>query len=223
MQTTRRTADPAPQFVPAPSAPSARRCAFARTALAIGPLPPPAVAAPGSVHHRRRPARALPRLACGLLLVAACAVAAAPAVAAPDAAPAQQPHGDAPACAPRAGPSLLAPAEGATLLAPADGATLHGAGARFAWSRDAAPRRRLQVARDDAFEDLVVDRGIDAGDPGEAIVALPPGDYRWRSVAERPGAAMPGGDGACAEVRRFTLRPFPAAPRPSRRSCATVP
>lgn len=97
-----------------------------------------------------------------------------------------------------------------SLSAPADGASLHGAGARFAWMRSAGLRYRLQVARDDAFADLAVDRaGIDTD---EVIVALPPGDYRWRIASALPAAGATAGAGPSSEVRRFTLRAMPSSP-----------
>ncbi len=155
-----------------------------------------------------RPVRAfLP----SLLSLAAAAVAAQPALG---------PHGpaggaDAAGAADRgASMPAAAPAERAApaVLAPADGASLHGAGARFAWLGSAGWRYRLQVARDAAFADLVVDRdGLDAVG---AIVALPPGDYRWRVAGLPPAEGATAGAAPYGDVRRFTLRPVPASPLP---------
>ena len=162
--------------------------------------------------HRRlgRSARSLPRLASGLLLSALSLVAAALA-AEPVARPQGSTSGNDPVGASAEGSSALAASPATSLLsAPADGASLHGAGARFAWMRSAGLRYRLQVARDDAFTDLAVDlAGLDSD---EAIVALPPGEYRWRIASMEPAAGATAGAGPYSEVRRFTLRPMPSSP-----------
>ena len=156
--------------------------------------------------------RPIPGLVLSSLCLAAAAIAAQPAVAPRGHAGGGDPVGakaDVGRSMPAAAPSSqVAPSP----LRPADGESLHGVGMRFAWQRSAGLRYRLQVARDAAFTDLVVDR--DGFDAGEAIVALSPGDYHWRVAALQPAEGATPDTGPYSDVRRFVLRPVPASPAP---------
>lgn len=105
--------------------------------------------------------------------------------------------------------SLQARPEPPFIQAPAAAATLYGESVEWAWSRNtAAPAVRLQVARDEAFSDLVLQPT-----PVEASsyrAPLPPGVYHWRVASVAGERAGPFGD-----PQRFELKPPPPAPPPA--------
>ena len=105
--------------------------------------------------------------------------------------------------------SLKARPEPPLLLQPAPGARLIG-DVDFRWA--ANPEARLywlQVARDAAFTDLVVDRP-DLADPNASAERLAPGHYHWRVTSLRnPQDTGPPGDAS-----RFELRPTPPVAAP---------
>ena len=96
------------------------------------------------------------------------------------------------------------------IQAPAPAAVSYSGGIALAWTRNtAAPDVRLQVARDPAFKDLVLQPPPLAA-PGYEL-RLPDGVYHWRIASvEAGGRAGPFGDAST-----FELRPPPPAPPPA--------
>lgn len=78
----------------------------------------------------------------------------------------------------------------------------------FAWAQnEGAPRVRLQVAQDEAFQKLVDDRdNLDAADLHTEIAQ--PGIYYWRLASVRAS----GDHGPFGDPQRFELRPLPEPP-----------
>jgi hypothetical protein len=78
----------------------------------------------------------------------------------------------------------------------------------FAWApNEGAPRVRLQVAQDEAFQKLVDDRdNLDAADLHTEIAQ--PGIYYWRLASVRAS----GDHGPFGDPQRFELRPLPEPP-----------
>lgn len=96
------------------------------------------------------------------------------------------------------------------IQSPAEGAVSYNGGMALAWSRNtAAPRVRLQIARDAGFKDLALQPPpIDAATHD---AKLPDGVYHWRIASvEAGGRAGPFGD-----VQRFEIKPPPPAPPPA--------
>lgn len=78
------------------------------------------------------------------------------------------------------------------------------------WTRNtAAPRARLQVARDAAFRDVVLD--TPPVDGNGTKLDLPYGEYHWR-IASVEAA---GRSGPFSDAQRFILAPPPPAPPPA--------
>lgn len=78
------------------------------------------------------------------------------------------------------------------------------------WARNtAAPRVRLQVARDAAFRDVVLDTPP-LDDNGNQL-DLPYGEYHWRIAAVEAGGRV----GPFSDAQRFFLVPPPPAPPPA--------
>ncbi|MCE4539503.1 FecR domain-containing protein [Pelomonas sp. P7] len=96
------------------------------------------------------------------------------------------------------------------MQAPPPEAVSYSGGMAFAWTRNtAAPDVRLQIARDPAFQDLVLQPPPIAAAGFEA--RLPDGGYHWRIAAvDASGRAGPFGD-----AQRFEIRPPPPAPPPA--------
>jgi hypothetical protein len=96
------------------------------------------------------------------------------------------------------------------IQAPAPGAISYTGSMALAWTRNtAAPDVRLQIARDAAFKDLVLQPPPIAAAGFEA--RLPDGRYHWRIAAvEAGGRAGPFGD-----AQSFELQPPPPAPPPA--------
>jgi hypothetical protein len=100
------------------------------------------------------------------------------------------------------------------IQAPADGAVSHGDAVAFAWTRNtAAPDVRLQVARDAAFTDLVLQPPPIAAATFEVKLAElgGHGTYHWR-IASVDGS---GRAGPFSDAQRFELQPPPPAPPPA--------
>lgn len=106
--------------------------------------------------------------------------------------------------------TLKARPEPPFIQAPAPGAVSYTGGMQLAWTRNtAAPDVRLQIARDPAFKDLVLQPPPIAAASFEA--KLPDGLYHWRVAAvEASGRAGPFGD-----AQSFELKPPPPAPPPA--------
>lgn len=96
------------------------------------------------------------------------------------------------------------------IQSPAAGAVSYTGSMALAWTRNtAAPDVRLQIARDPAFKDLVLQPPPLAAAGFEA--RLPDGRYHWRIAAvEASGRAGPFGD-----AQTFELQPPPPAPPPA--------
>lgn len=96
------------------------------------------------------------------------------------------------------------------IQSPAAGAVSYTGSMALAWTRNtAAPDVRLQIARDPAFKDLVLQPPPIAAAGFEA--RLPDGRYHWRIAAvEASGRAGPFGD-----AQTFELQPPPPAPPPA--------
>jgi hypothetical protein len=96
------------------------------------------------------------------------------------------------------------------IQSPAAGAVSYTGSMALAWTRNtAAPDVRLQIARDPAFQDLVLQPPPIAAAGYEA--RLPEGRYHWRIAAvEAGGRAGPFGD-----AQTFELQPPPPAPPPA--------
>lgn len=78
----------------------------------------------------------------------------------------------------------------------------------FAWaSNAAAPRARLQVARDAQFARIVLDRD-DLAEPRVQAQIAEPGSYFWRLASIRPD----GDHGPFGDAQRFELRALPEPP-----------
>jgi hypothetical protein len=94
--------------------------------------------------------------------------------------------------------------------APLDGAVSYDGAMALAWTRNtAAPDVRLQIARDAAFQDLVLQPPPLAAAGHE--VHLPVGRYHWRVAAvDAAGRAGPFGD-----AQRFEIQPPPPVPPPA--------
>ncbi len=96
------------------------------------------------------------------------------------------------------------------IQAPAPGAVSYGGGIALAWTRNtAAPGVRLQVARDAAFKDLVLQPP-----PLEAAgheARLPDGAYHWRIASVQAD----GRAGPFSDAQTFEIRPPPPAPPPA--------
>ncbi len=109
-----------------------------------------------------------------------------------------------------AGLSLQARPEPPFIQAPAEGAVSYAGSVSFAWTRnETAPRVRLQVARDEAFEDLVLQPPpIDAA---RFDLRLPDGAYHWRIASVDAG----GRAGPFSDPQRVELRPPPPSPPPA--------
>lgn len=96
--------------------------------------------------------------------------------------------------------------------APPPNAVIYSANrvALVAWTRNVtAPRVRLQVARDAAFRDVVLD--TPPLDDNGSKLDLPYGDYHWRIAAVEAG----GRSGPFSDTQRFFLVPPPPAPPPA--------
>lgn len=96
------------------------------------------------------------------------------------------------------------------IQAPAPGAVRYDGAMAFAWTRNtAAPRVRLQIARDAEFKDLSLSSPpIDAA---AFEASLPDGAYHWRVASvEAGGRAGPFGD-----AQGFEILPPPPAPPPA--------
>ena len=106
--------------------------------------------------------------------------------------------------------ALQARPEPPFIQAPAPGAVSYTGSMALAWTRNtAAPDVRLQIARDPAFKDLVLQPPPIAGAAFEA--KLPDGLYHWRVAAvQASGRAGPFGD-----AQTFELKPPPPAPPPA--------
>lgn len=96
------------------------------------------------------------------------------------------------------------------IQSPAAGAVSYTGSMALAWTRNtAAPDVRLQIARDPAFKDLVLQPPPISAAGFEA--RLPDGRYHWRIAAvEASGRAGPFGD-----AQTFELQPPPPAPPPA--------
>lgn len=96
------------------------------------------------------------------------------------------------------------------IQSPSAGAVSYTGSMALAWTRNtAAPDVRLQIARDPAFKDLVLQPPPLAAAGFEA--RLPDGRYHWRIAAvEASGRAGPFGD-----AQTFELQPPPPAPSPA--------
>ncbi len=93
--------------------------------------------------------------------------------------------------------------------APRSGAKLPVGSVEFAWAPNLeAGSVRLQVARDAAFSDLVLQREGLAGSADRAEIAEP-GSYFWRLASTRAD----GDRGPFGDPRRFELRPMPEPPK----------
>lgn len=96
------------------------------------------------------------------------------------------------------------------IRAPAEGAVSYDGGMPLAWAQNtAAPRVRLQIARDVGFKELVLQPP--PLETAEFTATLPDGAYFWRIAAvEAGGRAGPFGD-----AQRFEIQPPPPAPPPA--------
>lgn len=106
--------------------------------------------------------------------------------------------------------SLQARPEPPFIQAPAVGAVSYNGSMALAWSRNtAAPRVRLQIARDAGFKDLVLQpppldaAGYDA--------RLADGAYHWRVASVEAG----GRSGPFSDAQTFEIQPPPPAPPPA--------
>jgi len=92
--------------------------------------------------------------------------------------------------------------------APTSGAKQQVGAVEFAWAQNTgAPRARLQVASDEGFKTLVLDR--DGLTEATLRAELPaPGTYYWRMASIRPD----GDNGPFGDAQRFELRDAPATP-----------
>ena len=105
--------------------------------------------------------------------------------------------------------SLQARPEPPFIRLPAPDAVVYAPGLELGWTLNAeAPRVRLQIARDAAFQDLVQQPPPIAGASHGA--SLPPGVYHWRIASVAGERAGPFGD-----AQRFELREPPPAPPPA--------
>lgn len=106
--------------------------------------------------------------------------------------------------------ALKARPEPPFIQAPAPGAVSYTGSMALAWTRNtAAPDVRLQIARDPAFKDLVLQPPPIGAASFDA--RLPDGLYHWRIAAvEAGGRAGPFGD-----PQTFELKPPPPAPPPA--------
>lgn len=78
----------------------------------------------------------------------------------------------------------------------------------LAWAQNSeAPKVRVQVAEDPAFQRLVEDRD-NVESPGTTLQIAAPGTYHWRLQSVRPS----GDHGPFGDPQRFELRPTPTAP-----------
>ena len=106
--------------------------------------------------------------------------------------------------------SLQARPEPPFIQAPAPGAVSYTGGVALAWTRNtAAPNVRLQIARDPAFKDLVLQPPPIDGASYDA--KLPDGPYHWRIASVEAG----GRSGPFGDPQTFELRPPPPAPPPA--------
>ena len=97
------------------------------------------------------------------------------------------------------------------LAAPPPGASVFGDAARLAWSGPAGVGYRVQVARDAAFTEVVLDRNAGAATRLD-IGAMPPGQYFWRAASIAGGRS-----GDWSTPRSYVQRPSaPAAGIPVR-------
>jgi hypothetical protein len=99
------------------------------------------------------------------------------------------------------------------IQAPAPGAVGYGSGMSLAWSRNtAAPAVRLQIARDAAFKDLVLQPPpLDAAGFEARLADLGGhGVYHWRVASVVAG----GRAGPFGDAQSFELQPPPPAPPP---------
>ncbi len=104
---------------------------------------------------------------------------------------------------------LKARPEPPAFKAPRSGAKQQVGGVEFAWAPNLeAASVRLQVARDAAFQDLVLQRDGLAGMDTRAEINTP-GSYFWRLASTRAD----GDRGPFGDARRFELRPMPEPPK----------
>lgn len=96
------------------------------------------------------------------------------------------------------------------IQAPADGAVSYDGGIALAWTLNtAAPRVRLQIARDAGFHDLALQPPPLEGAGFTARLAE--GVYHWRVASVEAG----GRAGPFSDAQRFEIRPPPPAPPPA--------
>jgi hypothetical protein len=96
------------------------------------------------------------------------------------------------------------------IQSPAAGAVSYNGAMALAWSRNtAAPRVRLQIARDAGFKDLVLQPPPIDSASHEA--KLPDGAYHWRIASVEAG----GRSGPFGDAQTFEILPPPPAPPPA--------
>lgn len=106
--------------------------------------------------------------------------------------------------------ALQARPEPPLIQAPAPDAVSYDGGFALAWSRNvAAPRVRLQVARDAQFKDVVLEQP--AIDAAGFDARLPDGAYHWRIAAVEAG----GRAGPFSDAQGFEIKPPPPSPPPA--------
>ncbi len=105
---------------------------------------------------------------------------------------------------------LAARPEPPFIQSPVDGAVSYAGSMALAWTLNtAAPRVRLQVARDAGFKDLVLQPPPLEG--AGFTAQLPDGAYHWRIASVEAG----GRAGPFSDAQRFEIQPPPPAPPPA--------
>jgi hypothetical protein len=94
------------------------------------------------------------------------------------------------------------------LLGPPEDSRMHGQAPELWWSvPDVAARFHLQIARDAAFSDLLVDRRQQEGSRQQLAQEPAPGVYHWRVAS----VSADGERGPFAPPRKFTIQAVPTA------------